>query len=110
MRTLRLLVAMVALGHASGTWTEEAQRGSTPPGQSRDGSAPSAGAIKGGAILPGETAGVPPQPARREALEQRCMELAGTLREDCQRRGREAATGANAEASDTRTPKAERAD
>jgi hypothetical protein len=110
MRTLRLLTAMAALGFASLTWTDEGRRGSIPPGQSRDGSAPGAGAIKGGAILPGETAGVPEERAAREKSEQRCRELAGTLREDCLRQGRDAAEGASAEASDIRMPKTEPAD
>lgn len=110
MRTLRLLIAVAALGFASWTWTEEGQRGSIPPGQSRDGSAPSAGAIKGGALPPGETGGAPHERAEREKIEQRCKELAGTLREDCLRQGRDAAGGASADPSDTRTPKAKRAD
>ena len=110
MRTFRLLIGMAALAFASEAWPEEGRRGSIPPGQSRDGAAPSGGALKGGAILPGETAGMPDERGKREDLEQRCKELAGTLREDCLKQGRDAAPGASGEASDTRTPKAERAD
>ena len=61
-------------------------RGSVPPG-SIDGAKPSDGAIQGGSILPGESAG---QPAGRGATtpggpppEERCRELTGTLREQC---------------------------
>jgi hypothetical protein len=110
MRTFPLLIAIAALGFASEASAEEGQRGSIPPGSSRDGSAPSDGALKGGTLLPGETGGMPDARAEREKLEQRCKELAGTLREDCLRQGREAAAGASGEASDTRTPKAERGD
>jgi hypothetical protein len=59
--------------------------GSLPPGTSQDGSRPADGAIKGGAILPGETAGVPGK--------KKCEELTGTLREDCLKQEREAGTG-----------------
>ena len=62
----------------------------------RDGSRPSEGAIKGGAILPGESGGVPgagSSPgsaaggagAPRERAQRRCYELEGTLREQCLR-------------------------
>ena len=101
---------MAALGFASEAWAEEGQRGSIPPGSSRDGSAPSDGALKGGTLVPGETGGMPDERAEREKREQRCKELAGTLREDCLRHGREAGAGASGEASDTRTRKAEPAD
>ena len=110
MRTSRLLIAMAALAFASEAWAEEGQRGSIPPGSSRDGSAPGDGALKGGTILPGATGEMPDARAEREKIEQRCKELAGTLREDCLRQGRGAAAGASGEATDTRTPKAERAD
>ena len=87
MRTFPLLIAMAALGLASEASAEQGQRGSIPPGSSRDGSAPSDGALKGGTLLPGETGGMPDARAEREKLEQRCKELAGTLREDCLRAG-----------------------
>jgi hypothetical protein len=107
---LGLLIGVAVLAFPSAVWSEEGQRGSIPPGASRDGSAPSDGALKGGAILPGETGGMPDAHAEREKRERRCKQLAGTLREDCLRQGREAAAGASGEASDARTPKAERAD
>lgn len=53
---------------------------STPLGRGAgtDGSRPADGALKGGAILPGETAGMPGERARS-----RCADLQGTLREQC---------------------------
>lgn len=60
-------------------------RGSARPG-SVDGTRPSDGAIQGGSILPGESAG---QPAGRgpttpqDRPDSRCQQLSGTLREQC---------------------------
>jgi hypothetical protein len=53
----------------------------SPPaskGTAADGSRPADGAIKGGSILPGETAGVPDDRAKS-----RCGDLLGTLRDQC---------------------------
>lgn len=77
----------------------EGDRGSTPPGTSRDGAAPGEGAIKGGSIAPGETGGVPNDksvtpPAERAA--NRCNDLEGTLREQCLRQNRDASSGGTA--------------
>jgi hypothetical protein len=58
-------------------------------GPSTDGSRPSDGAIKGGAIVPGETGGMP-----NERAASRCSDLTGTLREQCLAREREAGAGA----------------
>lgn len=61
-------------------------RGSTPPGAAQDGSRPDEGAITGGAIVPGESGGVPSeakQPPVRGV--RRCNELTGTLRDQCLR-------------------------
>jgi hypothetical protein len=59
-------------------------RGSAPGG-----SRPQDGALKGGSIVPGESAGVPDNAASR------CSDLTGTLREQCLARERDAAgTGA----------------
>ena len=77
MRAFRLFCLVLALSGAA----VAQERGSIPPGQSRDGAAPADGAIKGGAILPGETAGMPDK--ERVENEKRCDELRGTLREDC---------------------------
>jgi hypothetical protein len=101
MNGLRTLLAITLLGLAgfAGAQTgSEGERASTPPGTSRDGAAPSDGAIKGGAILPGESAGVPDgspgaAPPADRALS-RCYELSGTLREQCLRDARNTGAGA----------------
>jgi hypothetical protein len=81
-------VVLLSLGLSGAAFGQSGERGSIPPGTSQDGSRPSDGAIKGGAILPGETAGVP------EKAPSRCDELQGTLREDCLKQERDAASGA----------------
>jgi hypothetical protein len=65
---------------------------------SQDGSGPADGAVKGGAILPGEGAGIPNNDSQTPAAEslKRCDELQGTLREDCLARHRSAAGGSSA--------------
>jgi hypothetical protein len=88
MHAFRLLAVVLALAVYSQAPSQTGERGSVPPGQSRDGAAPADGAIKGGAILPGETGGRPHK-------DRRCEQLAGSLREDCLKEQREAAaTGA----------------
>ena len=85
-------ILLLALALAAGpalAQTSEGQRGSTPPGTARDGSRPADGAIKGGAILPGERAGMPE--ARPGA--ERCRELEGMLRDQCLRDMRNAGAG-----------------
>jgi len=57
-------------------------------GAGTDGGRPSDGAIKGGSILPGETAGMPDERAKN-----RCADLQGTLREQCLAQERGASTG-----------------
>lgn len=79
-----LLAALAGAGIAQ---TGEGTRGSTPPGTSNDGSRPSDGAITGAPLAPGESSGMPdsasvPKTASDRAR-QRCMELSGTLREEC---------------------------
>ena len=76
---MRYLLTIVLLAIASTVHAQSGERGSVPPGQSRDGAAPSDGALKGGSILPGESAGIPD----RAKTEKRCDELSGSLREDC---------------------------
>jgi len=63
---------------------------STPLGRGAgtDASRPADGAIKGGAILPGETAGMPGERAKS-----RCGDLQGTLREQCLAQEKGASTG-----------------
>ena len=105
-----LLIAALVLAGTAGAQTGE-QRGSTPPGTSQDGSRPADGAIKGGSIVPGESGGMPTRKTER------CYDLAGTLREDCLKQGREAAGGetklplpSEPAPSDSRTRSRERAD
>lgn len=78
---LRLLAALV-LATASGPAAAQSpgERGSVPPGTSRDGSGPAAGAIKGGSIAPDLTQ----RPARERDVA-RCQQLAGDLRTQCLR-------------------------
>ena len=87
MNPFRPLLVVLALALSGAALGQSSERGSLPPGQSRDGAAPADGAIKGGAILPGEASGLPD----KDKVEQRCEELTGTLREDCLKRQREAA-------------------
>jgi hypothetical protein len=84
-----LLLALVLVAGPALAQTSEGQRGSTPPGSARDGSRPAEGAIKGGAILPGERGGMP---EARPGTE-RCRELEGMLREQCLRDLRNAGAG-----------------
>ncbi|MGH8733772.1 MAG: hypothetical protein ACREVB_08830 [Burkholderiales bacterium] len=103
---IRVLLLSVAIAFAAPAFGQSGERGSIPPGSSQDGSRPSDGAIKGGAILPGESAGVPqkaPSPSR-------CDELQETLREDCLKQERDAASGATKAPSEPRTRPPERAD
>jgi hypothetical protein len=95
MSALRVLLGVLAIAFAGIALGQSEQRGSVPPGQSKDGAAPSDGAIQGGTILPGETSGVPdgkPQtpPSERVA---RCEELQGTLRQECLAQESRAGTG-----------------
>lgn len=63
---------------------------STPLGRGAgtDGGRPADGAIQGGTILPGETAGMPSERAKS-----RCGDLQGTLREQCLAQERGSSTG-----------------
>jgi hypothetical protein len=102
MTAFRLFLTVLAMTLAGGVCAQTGERGSIPPGQSRDGSAPGDGAIKGGAILPGETGGVPKK--------KHCEELSGSLREDCLKQEREAASGETKHPSDIRKRSPEPAD
>ena len=74
-----LLLALLLASSAS--FAQE--RGSIPLGQSQDGSRPQDGAIVGGQILPGEKSGMPENKPTLEEREKRCMELTGSLRDEC---------------------------
>lgn len=92
-----LLSAFVSAGFAQ---SSEGTRGSTPPGLSNDGSRPSEGAITGGPLVPGESAGMPSgatlpkTPSDRARA--RCMELTGTLRDECLLKEQSASGGSSA--------------
>jgi len=96
-----IIALFLASGGALSQTTGEPARGNTPPGKSQDGAAPADGAIKGGSIRPGESAGLPntggTAPNTEERL-QRCEQLDGKLREDCLRDERSAAGGSTAPA------------
>lgn len=93
-----LILALALLPAFALAQTSDPTRGNTPPGMSQDGSRPMDGAVKGGSIAPGESAGVPNKDSRTPATERlkRCDELNGTLREDCLAKERRAAGGSSA--------------
>lgn len=103
MRTLLAVLLLSVSGLALGQSSPGSEgRGSTPPGTARDGSRPSDGAIKGGSILPGESAGVPDSKLPSDRGLERCKELSGSLREECLRKERDAAAGGTKPPLDTR--------
>lgn len=94
LSVLTLAIALPALAQVP---SGDGDRASTPPGTSRDGTAPSDGAIKGGSIAPGESGGVPAgksvTPSAERAMN-RCNDLEGVLREQCLRQERGGGSGA----------------
>jgi hypothetical protein len=73
------VAALLLVGASSAGFTQTgAESPSSGKGIAADGSRPADGAIKGGSILPGETAGMPTDKAKS-----RCSDLTGTLREQC---------------------------
>ena len=106
MNALRTVLALLILAFTASAFGQngagEGERGSTPPGTSRDGSAPGDGAIKGGSILPGETGGQPNETSRPVTSEgfKRCYELSGTLRDECLLQERGASTGGASESTE----------
>jgi len=97
---MRLLIVVLSLCPILAlAQARDATRGNTPPGMSQDGSGPMDGAIKGGSIVPGESAGVPNNDSRTSSTERlkRCGELNGRLREDCLAKERSAAEGSSAQ-------------
>jgi hypothetical protein len=97
MTRFRLIAATALLALASAASAQAPEsRGNTPPGMSRDGSAPGDGAITGGSIAPGERGGMPSgrdTGAGREDALRRCLDLEGMLREQCQRNAESAGSG-----------------
>jgi hypothetical protein len=92
LRTLFVTAFLLSSGAAL---AQADSRGSIPPGSAVDGSRPADGAIKGGAILPGERGGVPDGNARSpEQRVAKCNELSGLLRDQCLRDLRDAGIGA----------------
>jgi hypothetical protein len=80
----------------AGSAEDESGRGSPAPGTAQDGSRPADGAIKGGAMLPGESGGVPGRSgAPADAVSKPCVDLTGTLRAECLERERDANRGAS---------------
>jgi hypothetical protein len=94
MNAIRFIAVLAALAAGAAFAQSGGEpRGSTPPGTSRDGAAPSDGAIKGGTILPGEQSGMPTR-----KVPSRCEELEGTLRADCLKEEEKAGAGAGGSA------------
>ena len=108
MKAFRIFAALAALACGGFAFAQDPSRGSIPPGTSQDGSSAAEGAIKGGSIAPGETAGVPDEgkvlstPSER-ALN-RCEDLEGTLREQCFKDAAGASTGGTRPDSPTPGP------
>jgi hypothetical protein len=95
----RLAATLVFLSLAAPVFAQSTDNPSSTPlgrGAGTDGTRPADGAIKGGTILPGETAGVPTDRAAS-----RCADLTGSLREECLAQER------NVSAGGTRLPETE---
>jgi len=92
--------ALLALSATATAQAPDTGRGNTPPGLSRDGSAPGDGAITGGSIAPGEHGGVPGgrDSGHNESLK-RCNDLEGVLREQCVRNAENAGSGSTGAAA-----------
>ena len=93
--TVKLFLAAAMMGLAALAYAQAPgdARGTVPPGTSADGSGPADGAIKGGSIVPGETAGMPDKSPLPTERIRRCYELSGTLREECLLKEQDASTG-----------------
>ena len=85
LRVERGLVFLIALLLAAGASADTGERGSVPPGESRDGSQPSDGAIVGGSNK--QDAGGTPTKSGQSAEKEinQCNQLKGTLRNQCLR-------------------------
>src|SRR5437762_13785861 len=91
MKIIHVLIALALVAAVNST----AAFGQVQEG--KDGAKPQDGAIKGGSIIPGESAGTPDgrgtaAPSARGV--QRCNELTGTLRDQCLEHERNASGGA----------------
>jgi hypothetical protein len=91
----RLAATLILLGVAVPALAQSTtdNPSSTPLGRGAgpDGTKPADGAIKGGSILPGESAGVP-----TDRQVSRCADLTGTLREQCLAQEKGGSTGGTA--------------
>lgn len=92
---MKLLYVIALAAFAGVVSAQDAGRGSTPPGTSQDGAGAADGALKGGSIVPGETAGMP----ERTPAATKCYELSGTLREQCLKDAEKASAGTTAPGS-----------
>lgn len=92
---IRVLLVLAAATVAPAAWAQTSGAPSPEKGTAADGSRPADGAIKGGTILPGETAGMPSSEAKS-----RCADLTGTLKEQCLAQEQGGSTGG------TRVPEA----
>lgn len=84
------LLCVAATGLAQ-TTTDNPSSTPLSKGTGPDGTRPADGAIKGGSIVPGESAGVP-----TDRQVSRCADLTGTLREQCLRDEKGGSTGGTA--------------
>jgi hypothetical protein len=106
MRALILLLLLAASGAVMAqTPSGDQPRGSVPPGTAADGSRPADGAIKGGSIAPGERGGQPDKlpSADPNERQKRCLELSGTLRDQCLLKERDASAGGSRPDSGAKT-------
>jgi len=94
-KSCRLAATVVLLGLAlPGLAQPTTDNPSSTPlgkGTAPDGTRPADGAIKGGSIVPGESAGVP-----TDRQISRCADLTGTLREQCLAQDKGGSTGGTA--------------
>jgi hypothetical protein len=92
-KSCRLAATVILLGLAlPGLAQSTTDNPSSTPlgkGTAPDGARPADGAIKGGSIVPGESAGMP-----TDRQISRCADLTGTLREQCLAQDKGAASGA----------------
>ena len=94
MRVVTTLILLALSGAAFALPPDDEGRGSPAPGTAQDGSRPADGAIKGGAMLPGESGGVPKASgAPADPVSKACLDLTGSLRAECLAREREASRG-----------------